>query len=747
MGPAQGAEHRAVTSVSPTVESFRLVFARLTPVTFLSLFALVGLVLTAAAVSLATRQPWLGLALSADPESGAVTIAAAGREGANLPTEGRLLAVAGADGRSVTLDAGDLVEEPDTIATYALMRAFFARQDLLADLLAQGPVTLDIAGADGTVRQTRVAPAPRRPAADLPPPFWVQLFVGLAAYLVSIWVWSLRRDDITTRLFALTGAGMLASSYAAAIYSTRELALDGTLFRALSVVNHGGALMFGASMIALLLSYPRRLVPAGVLALPGLAAGAWWLADSFQVVFDGSPTGSHLPTVLEMAGIFAAGILQYAKTGGDPRARAVLRWFGLSVSVGAGIFVFTIIAPNLVGASPLFQQGYAFLSFLLIHLGLALGVARHRVFELDRWAFKIVFYLVGAVLLVALDAALILGVAVDRAPAFGLSLLAVAFLYLPLRDTLARRLGLRRDPDRSKWFQQVVDVALAHSPDAQNVRWRALLQEVFQPLRLEEEDSAAPQAAAPALAADGLGLAVPAAGDIRPVRLAYAYGGRKLFTPRDTGLASELHAMLAHALDSRTAYEKGAIAERGRIARDMHDNIGVQLLGALHSREPVRKDTLIRETLSDLRDIINNAAGPGVPPEEALADLRAEIADHLDAVGLGLTWEADTAEGAVLAPTALHALRSIIREAVGNVIKHANATTVHVTIRCTAAETAFTVADDGRGFDPARARPGNGLANMRARLTALGGGIDISSSTAGTRVGGRFAAPHAAARA
>ncbi len=702
-------------------------FARFTPVALLSFFALIGVIISGVTVALALHQPWLGLTLAQKAETGEVWIAAAQRSDVAGPLPARLHSVGG-----IPVTSGDLVEEPDTLTTYTEMRAFFARQETLHGTLTRGPVVLDVANDGGEMRRVTITPQDGRPIADMPVSFWVQIFVGLAAYLVSIWVWSLRREDASTRLFALTGACIILFSHAAAIYSTRELAIDGTLFRALSIANHGGASGFGVSMIALLLTYPRRVVDARIPGALAALAGVWWLADSAHILFDGPPLGSHLITVLEMIGIFAAGGVQYAKAGSDPRARAVLRWFGLSVSVGAGIFVFAIVAPSLVGASPLFSQGYGFLSFLLIHAGLAVGVSRHRVFELDRWAFRIVFYLVGAILLVALDAVLILVVAIDRAPAFGFSLLAVAFLYLPFRDTLARRIGRAHGPDRGKWFQQVVGIALTRDTDAQNARWQALLQDIFAPLKIEPLTNVS----APALTAEGLEIAVPAADAVGAVRLAYAHGGRKLFTPRDVDLIGELHAMLVHAVDSRRAYEKGVNQERTRIARDMHDNIGVQLLGALHSQETNRKNVLIRETLSDLRDIINNASAPGVPPEDALADLRAEIADHLAAAGIALTWDSEVAPNMMLSPPALHALRSVIREAAGNVIKHAQASVVQIAISCSTESIVFVVEDNGRGFDEKAVARGNGLANMRARAAGLNGAFALTSREGDTRIEG-----------
>src|SRR5690606_29360837 len=116
---------------------------------------------------------------------------------------------------------------------------------------------------------------------------------------------------------------------------------------------------------------------------------------------------------------------------------------------------------------------------------------------------------------------------------------------------------------------------------------------------------------------------------LAPLKLSYAHSGRRLLSPRDRRLAGEICAMPAHAITSREAHEKGATEERMRIARDMHNNLAAQLLSALHSETRERKDTLIRETISDLRDIVNNAAQGGKSIDELLADLKVEAAERL----------------------------------------------------------------------------------------------------------------------
>jgi signal transduction histidine kinase len=77
-------------------------------------------------------------------------------------------------------------------------------------------------------------------------------------------------------------------------------------------------------------------------------------------------------------------------------------------------------------------------------------------------------------------------------------------------------------------------------------------------------------------------------------------------------------------------------------------------------------------------------------------------------------------------------------EALQNVSKYAKARTTTITLVETNGDLSFRVRDDGVGFDPSAARMGAGLTNMRDRLEALGGALEIASMPGvGTTVAGR----------
>ena len=709
---------------------------RLPPSTLLFTAVLFSFVLVAVILWLAVHQRWLGMELVAEPEHQQIQISAVNTIGpaSTVPAPSLLAALSTSTSMPLAVQASDLLEEPDTLASYADINQFFAQQSRLNQALMQPLIRLTVV-TNNEVNSYVIEPAATRPWTQLPLAFWMQIAVGCSGFLIGAWVWTLR-PDWPTRFLAMAGFGLMLSAFPAAVYSTRELAIDGSLFSYLSAFNHLGALVFGVGMLGLFSLYPQQLIkPKWLSALP-LIFGLWFFIDLMQWV-QSPALGFHLAVVIAMLGILLLAITQYVRSRGDPRGRAALTWLALAVVIGAGAFVSTNIAPLVLGLPTLVSQGQAFLFFLIIYVGVALGVARFQLFKLDEWAFRILFYLVGVLLLLALDAVLIFTLVDDRAPAFALSLLIIALTWLPLRDTLARRLFDRNKPSQVHLFRQVMNVVLAPHEQDQQQRWQQTLQELFKPLTMEPSTQSMPAPVAqPQIIDDGLGLSIPGSATLPCYQLNYAAGGTRLFNPADRAIAAELHEMLEYAFASRAAYEQGVNEERARMARDIHDNIGVQLMGALHSSEDTKKNRLIRETLVDLRDIINNASASHLSLDTLVADLRAQLAEHLNSLDIKLNWPLDNlalaSSSAQLSLPALHALRSVIREAVQNSLKHAQATAINITTEVADQQLIVRIFDNGVGFALEQVTQGHGLANMQSRIKDNGGSMTIASDADGT---------------
>src|SRR5207245_9210070 len=83
-----------------------------------------------------------------------------------------------------------------------------------------------------------------------------------------------------------------------------------------------------------------------------------------------------------------------------------------------------------------------------------------------------------------------------------------------------------------------------------------------------------------------------------------------------------------------------------------------------------------------------------------------------------------------------HNLFMAVKEALNNVLKHAGATDVRISLTATDSRLAITIADNGRGFPVAGGHPaGDGLLNMKQRLARIGGELTLESQPGdGTRI-------------
>lgn len=709
---------------------------RLPPIRILAIALAFGVAVISMVILAAHRQPWLGLRLGTSPgDAERVTVVQAAGPAAGIPTGTRITHISSATD-SMELTPFDLTIEPDgSMGSYGNYHRFLARQDRLSRIQASPEVTFT--GEDGTAHTITPGNEDGRPFSTLPPDFWVQVIVGLTAWLVSAAVFAFRPRDAAARYLLLSGAATLTFSPAAALYSTRELALDGTLFRWASDLNFFGGTVFTASFIALLFHYPRRIAPA-------------WAGISVLVLFLGQFALQHIGffesmtfarrffVMLGVGSTFILAGVHWFLTRRDPVARAALQWFLLSWMLGTSLITFFILLPQLFGVDTSALQGYSFMMMLLVYGGLAFGILRYRLFDLGDWWRRVAVWTIAVLLLVLLDMLFLFGLKFSTGTSLALTLVICGLVWLPLRAWVWGGLTRRTTPKQGEWFRQAMDVALTPRGEDAAVRWRALLSSVFDPLKMETES---PGAAGISICQDGLAMVIPAVRALPAVRMEYPRGGRGLFSPHDVTLARELTSMLVHAIESRSAYENGVAEERGRIARDMHDNIGAQLLAALHSRDGESKDSKIRDTLADLRDVINNISQGDLDMDETLAELRMETADRLGGAGISLRWTSGTSGMPGLGPKSIHAVKSILRESISNVMVHSRAERAEVSVESTAEGLVLEIRDDGTGFDPAAVHAGNGLQNLRSRIARLGGTLEIDGNAPGTRLSIRIPTP------
>ena len=187
--------------------------------------------------------------------------------------------------------------------------------------------------------------------------------------------------------------------------------------------------------------------------------------------------------------------------------------------------------------------------------------------------------------------------------------------------------------------------------------------------------------------------------------------------------------------------------ERGRIARELHDNLGQHLTavmlglqaletqieslnGGENSQRTPQLDKL-RELVDGLMRAAHRQAWELRPAELDAMGLEAALGQYIRdwSAGSGVPVDLQAVCWDERAdPTTETTLYRVVQEALTNVARHANATQVSVVLERNAGGVAAIIEDDGEGFDPELQDTGRlGLLGMRERLALVGGSLEIES--------------------
>ena len=196
---------------------------------------------------------------------------------------------------------------------------------------------------------------------------------------------------------------------------------------------------------------------------------------------------------------------------------------------------------------------------------------------------------------------------------------------------------------------------------------------------------------------------------------------------------------LTRALETQRAITE----ERDRIYRDLHDDVGAKLLSLVYRANTPENAQLARSALQELRDVVSTTHPENLSLEALNADWRTECEQRLSDAGIALNWKTHGEFSAVYLtqPQALN-LSRILREAISNLIKHAQAETVRIQIRLDANAVEMLIEDDGIGFASPTPGNGSGLRNMQARADRIQAEISIAAAgESGCRIAVRLPLP------
>jgi ligand-binding sensor domain-containing protein/signal transduction histidine kinase len=184
--------------------------------------------------------------------------------------------------------------------------------------------------------------------------------------------------------------------------------------------------------------------------------------------------------------------------------------------------------------------------------------------------------------------------------------------------------------------------------------------------------------------------------------------------------------------------------ERSRIANEMHDDLGssltqIALLGELARRElpytdragdHIRKITTTAREVFRAMDEIVWAVNPRKDTVDSLVGYLCKYAqDFLRPADIRCRLDLpEILPACSLSTEERHNVFLVFKEALNNIVKHAAATEVWIRVTVGPSSCIIVVEDNGRGFSSDSARPdGNGLHNMKERLTAISGRLELRS--------------------
>jgi signal transduction histidine kinase len=227
--------------------------------------------------------------------------------------------------------------------------------------------------------------------------------------------------------------------------------------------------------------------------------------------------------------------------------------------------------------------------------------------------------------------------------------------------------------------------------------------------------------------------------------------GSPPFSDETRGLVETFAAQAALALRLGTAAhdreQLAVLGDRDRIARDLHDLViqrlfatGMALEGALRNMEPPAAADRVRRSVDDLdatiKEIRTAIFALQAPAPQAGEGVRAAVSQVIRQTVESLGFEPRlvfTGPVDTLVPSGIaEQLLAVLREALSNAARHADATAVEVEVQAGPTQVALIVRDDGRGLPESGRR--SGLANLATRARDVGGSFEARRGESGGTV-------------
>lgn len=698
----------------------------------------------AACVGIFALAQWVSWQPSIDAtwkatSGGAVKLVSTGDANLRVAIGATIISISGAGGSIQIGDPIGLLGSLRWISDDSLRRQYSALRDQLrqvvawdSDLAPDQPhgaqqfaaQTVTLSFDNGAVLSAQVVP---RGLGGLSPVFWLLSALSLVLAIVSMVVLlaGTQSSNLIYALIALAQSGNL-------LLIALESALDLGAPKAFVAWDwHARAcldLITAACFLQIAAFTPRKL--------PGyrfISTGGWLIAGGTAALAwaEHSPHAwAWVQGSCTLLGLSAIALMTWSQVREPHPFTMVVRRFAI---IAVGTWTLLSVAVAVSGSQPDMRQGITTVGSMIWYVFLASLLLLVPYLTRSQQALR-EFSLLAATSTVATSLDLLF-VAVFSFGQFTSVTLSLAFslgAYLAARQwLLSHVLGSSR-LTMEKLFDRLYRIAreLELHPQRSTALVARLMRELFEPLEMLTLSQATQSCA---VVGNGSALVVPMSklrmpGDSPPSSLVvrYAHRGRRMFSSEDARLIDRILDQLHRAVAFAHAVEQGRCEERLRIAQDLHDDIGARLLTLMYQAPSSDIEEYIRHTLQDLKTLTRGLAAQSHRFSEAAGEWKADLTQRLELAHCRLQWTLSYDEDVELGMVQWSATTRILRELVNNVIAHAQASMVSISVALRNDVFDLSVADDGLGCDPGAWKHGLGLGGVRKRVKQLGGTVSWS---------------------
>ncbi|MDH5182764.1 MAG: hypothetical protein OEX12_02620 [Gammaproteobacteria bacterium] len=685
----------------------------LTSTLFCLMFAMIFLWLT-------YSVPWLGIDFSVKSHLSGLVIKEIEKDGPadSILTPGMQIVEIGNEQQSLLLDHTILIPEPADLANFARYNRFVENNQNLYSILSSGSVWLkDIHG-----KQYTVAPEAYRHLSSLKPDHIAIILVSVISIVFHYMLARFKRHQLSIQVLTVTALAYPLHILIGQTTFFRELVVNPLVLEYIHPLQMLSALFYAYFLMGLMFYYPTRLLSRKAVYLLFALAITFWLNLISQTIT--LPDNTYLTqfNILFLIAIFA-GLVQWRKAKGSAIKMAQIKWFFLAMFGGAGLNIIFNIVPQSLGRDPYVGISTVLLFSYLIFIGIAIGIYRYRLFNIDRWWFSVWSWFFAGLAIVLLDLAFISLVNIDKQTATIASLLIVGWIYFPVRQRIWQAFSYTPHATISQHLPEIVSsIVRIKTVTEVDETLISTLKSIFNAQHTSLQNKQSLQIS---LHNSGLSLSVPDINGNNTIILEHAEQGARLFSSDDIALATGISELFKHSYSALNSKEQGAIEERERIMSDLHDDLGPKLLTLIHSLHKPRLVEIARDSLHTLRDIVYSIQyQEPMSLYELLEYERHALNKRVSEKGREIIWHIDSAMDDVhLNPESILHLKRIFNELISNELRHSASAsmTFSVSKKNNIVSVRLCTANQGKNIE--QWKVGVGLGNLTRRSKALEGTI------------------------